>query len=54
MYLRATSSGLGPMEEQYERLREERGLPSEDDDHAEQHEQILAAMHGVAAWIYES
>lgn len=54
VHLRATISGLGPMEEQYERLREEWRLPSAEDDHAQQYEQILAALHRVAAWIYES
>lgn len=44
-YLRATVSGrMGPMEEEYERLRGERSLPSASEDLATQINEMIAAM----------
>lgn len=54
VYLRATVSGyLGPTESRYEELRAEHDLPDPDEDAAEQHGALVAAMKSVVAWVYD-
>ena len=55
VYLRATISGdLGPMEEDYDRLREEHGLPDPLDDQRAQLDELAAAMRRVSEHVYGS
>lgn len=54
VYLRATVSGdMGPMANEYEKLRNKHDLPSVDDDCRIQLDELQAAMRRVVDWAFE-
>ena len=54
VYLRGTVSPvLGPMEEEYETLRSEHGLPSHAETRREQLQAIIDAASAIVGWVYD-